>query len=109
MGEVRTLRPCLVTAARCVALRMLDVIAEFSMNGEWNEELIDKWQAAFTTLEALDKWQLCQLPSNHQGINLLYACMLLAGHSVNYLSHTCSIIPGHPETVDEPSLRTDER
>ena len=71
MGAVGTPRPCLVTAARCVALRMLDVIAEFSLNGEWEEDLIDKWQAAFTTLEALDKWQLCQLPSNHQGITLL--------------------------------------
>ena len=108
MGEVGTPRPCLVTAARCVALRVLDVIAEFSMNGEWKEELIDKWQAAFMTLEALDKGQLCQLPLNHQGINLLI-CLHVALWPSCFLSHLCSIIAGHAQTVDEPSLMTDER
>ena len=55
MGEVVTPRPYLVTAVRCVALSMLDVVAEFSQKREWREEFIGQWQEAFTTLIALDK------------------------------------------------------
>ena len=78
MGEVVVPGPRLVTAAKCTVLRMLDVVAEFSLKGEWNEVLIAKWQAAFTTLTALDKGQLCQLPLEHPGIKLLMgACCTL--------------------------------
>ena len=86
MSEVVVPGPRLVTAAKCTVLRMLDVVAEFSLKGEWNKELIDKWQAAFTTLEALDKGKLCQLPSNQTGIDLLMlACCALG--TMFYVSH----------------------
>ena len=52
MGEVtyhQGLINCLVTAARCVALRV-DVVAEFPQKGEWREALIAR---SFYNIETL--------------------------------------------------------
>ena len=47
--------PCLMSAAWCVALRMLDVVAHFAFKGEWRADHIDKWKEAFQVLDAVGK------------------------------------------------------
>ena len=54
-------RLCITSAAWGVAVRMLDVVADFSLKGEWNADLIDKWKEAFQTLEAVGRGMPLQL------------------------------------------------
>ena len=66
--------PHVVTAARCLVLRIMEVVAEFSLKGVLREDLIDRWQEAFQRLEALDvgRGQPCQLSPDQLGINMLH-------------------------------------
>ena len=98
--------PRLLSAAWCVALRMLDVVAEFSSRGEWRHDLINKWKEAFQMLEAVGEGQPCQLCTSHLGITC--SCLVLhTGCSFPCLYCHCMIDQPHP--ADEPGMTGDER
>ena len=61
-------------ATQCVALRMLDVVAHFSLKREWSDCLIDKWREAFQVLESVARGidHPLSMSKDHPGISCLY-------------------------------------
>ena len=62
-------RPRLVSAAWCVALQMLEVVANFLLKGQWGDDLVDKWKEAFQSFEAIDVGCPHPLSKYHPGMN----------------------------------------
>jgi hypothetical protein len=52
--------PHLVSAAWILSLRILNVIAEFTLKRDWRHDLIEKWKEAYQMLEAIDRELSCQ-------------------------------------------------
>jgi hypothetical protein len=46
-------KTCLMSAVQSVTLRMLNVISHFLLNGDWKEDLVDKWKNALQALETV--------------------------------------------------------
>ena len=80
-NTVWTPEPHLLSAASCVVLRMSDVVAEFSSNGEWQHDLIDKWKEAFQMLEVVGEGLPCQLSTSHPGI-IACTCLYFLSHTI---------------------------
>ena len=70
-----TIGPRLISAAWCVAITMLDVVADFLVKGEFRGDLIEKWQEAFQLLEAVNKGLPLQASTYHTG-SCLCVCTL---------------------------------
>ena len=49
------MEPHLMSAVQCVALRILEVVAEFLLKGEWTGDLINKWKELIQILETVVK------------------------------------------------------
>ena len=60
----------LVSPVWCVMLRMLDLVADFLLKGNWREDLIDKWKDAFQMLEAVDEGLPDPVAKSDSSINL---------------------------------------
>ena len=67
---VVTSDPCLMSAAWCLVLRVLDVVADFSLKRKWTDDLIEKWQKSFQVLVSLDHGLPHHVTEYHPGINL---------------------------------------
>ena len=86
-------------AAWCVALRMLDVVENFSLKGEWRGDLIDKWREAFQLLEAVSKGLPLQVSKHHPG-----SCLCLhSGHCICFSYDL--IMSGHSHSADESTMK----
>ena len=63
-----TVEPSLMSAAWCLVLRVLNVVADFSLKTKWREDLIEKWQEPFQVLVSLDHGLPHQVTEYHPGI-----------------------------------------
>ena len=64
----------------CLALRMLDVVADFSLTKKWKYDLIDKWEEAFQKLVAMDDGLPHPVSEYHPGITLYSSSCLHITH-----------------------------
>jgi formiminotetrahydrofolate cyclodeaminase len=44
----------MLSVASCVALRIVEMVADFSLNRKWRGDLIHRWEEAFQLLQAMD-------------------------------------------------------
>ena len=65
-----SVEPHLISAAQCVALRVLEVVADFLLKGQWTGVLIDKWKGAVQTLETVVEAMPVQVSKYSPGIYL---------------------------------------
>ena len=65
-----SVEPHLMPAVQCVALRILEVVADFLLKGEWTGVLIDKWKGAVQTLETVAEAMPVQVSNYCHGIHL---------------------------------------
>jgi hypothetical protein len=49
-----TLECQILSVASCVALRIVEMVADFSLNRKWRGDLIHRWEEAFQLLQAMD-------------------------------------------------------
>ena len=95
-----TAGPQVLSAAWCVVLRVLDVVANFSEKGVWRSDLIDKWREAFQLLEAVRKGMPLQVSKYHPG-----SCLCVDPASVS----NCLIMSGHSCSADESTMKDDDK
>jgi hypothetical protein len=78
---VATPGPPLLSAGWCLALRILNMVVEFTLEGEWQGDLIEKWREAYQMLEVLDKELLDQALENHAAASVYSLEALLLNQS----------------------------
>ena len=69
-----------LSAVWCLVLRMLEVVAEFSLTRKWKYDLIGKWEEAFQKLVAMDVGQPHPVFEYHPGITLYSSSCLHITH-----------------------------
>ena len=65
-----SVEPHLMSSVQCVALRIVEVVADFLLKGEWTGSLIDKWEEAVQMLETVVKTMPLQVSDYCPGIHL---------------------------------------
>ena len=69
-SRIKPVEPSLMSAVQCVALRIMEVVTDFLLKGEWTGDLIDKWKEAVQILETVVEMMPLQVSQHCPGIIL---------------------------------------